>query len=365
MPAAPDLLSLRRVAKNYGPHVAVRDVSLEIAPGRFVTLLGPSGSGKTTLLMMIAGFVTPSAGSIHLGERDITQLAPEKRDFGMVFQGYALFPHLTVAENIAFPLRLRKVPAATIGREVERMLELVQLPSLGGRLPRQLSGGQQQRVALARALVFKPKLLLLDEPLSALDKKLRAGLQEELRELHQRLGTTFIFVTHDQDEALSMSDEVVVVNHGRIVQQGTPKTLYQQPASHFVADFLGRSNFISTRATGFAHGVATLATQAAPLRQAMVNAPAQGAPVLLALRPEKIALSAEEPTHAANRLVGTVHSAAYQGAETHVRVDTALGSMQVVVASWLTTMEPQPGASVWLAWAEDAAVVVQDDRAAG
>jgi ABC-type Fe3+/spermidine/putrescine transport system ATPase subunit len=231
------------VTKRFDDVTAVDDISLEVEAGRFLTLLGPSGSGKTTLLMMMAGFVQPTAGSIFAGAHDITHVPPERREFGMVFQGYALFPNMTVAQNIAFALKIRKWDKAAVSREVERMLDTVRLTALGGRLPRELSGGQQQRVALARALIFKPKVLLLDEPLSALDKKLRAGLQEELRDLHQRLGTTFIFVTHDQDEALSMSDEIVIINRGRIVQRGSPKDLYDRPASHFVADFLGRSTY--------------------------------------------------------------------------------------------------------------------------
>ncbi|MBV8650548.1 MAG: ABC transporter ATP-binding protein, partial [Alphaproteobacteria bacterium] len=243
-------LSVEHLTKRYGAIVAVDDVSLEVERGTFLTLLGPSGSGKTTILMAIAGFVEPTSGEIRSGERIITHLPPEKRNFGMVFQGYALFPHMSVGENVAFPLKVRGRPRAETNAMVKSALDLVQLGHLKDRLPGQLSGGQQQRVALARALVFDPDILLLDEPLSALDKKLRADLQIELKALHQRVGKTFIYVTHDQDEALSMSDEIVILRHGRIVQQGSPNALYEAPRTHFVADFLGKSNFLAGRVGG-------------------------------------------------------------------------------------------------------------------
>ncbi|HWD17367.1 MAG TPA: ABC transporter ATP-binding protein [Casimicrobiaceae bacterium] len=361
----PVAVRLQQVAKRYGDHLAVDDVSLDIEEGRFVTLLGPSGSGKTTLLMMIAGFVQPTAGRIFAGTRDITHLAPERREFGMVFQGYALFPNMTVAENIAFALTIRRVDKATIAREVERMLDTVRLTSLGGRFPRELSGGQQQRVALARALIFHPKVLLLDEPLSALDKKLRAGLQEELRDLHRRLGTTFVFVTHDQDEALSMSDEIVIVNRGRIVQRGSPKTLYDRPASHFVADFLGRSNFVDgTIATvtdeSIAYRVGEHRFEQAIAPGTAVDGVAQK--VLIGLRPEKIALSVTQPPGGDNHLRAEVTKATYEGTDYHVRVATDIGDMQVMVPAWRSVFEPAPGERVWLAWPKDASVIVRDDR---
>ena len=222
-------LVLRNLSKHYGRLAAVDDVSLSIPRGQFLTLLGPSGSGKTTLLMVIAGFVEPSAGEVVLDDRPITHVPPEKRNFGMVFQGYALFPHLTVLDNVAFPLRVRGIAKAEIGERVRTALDLVRLAHLRDRLPRQLSGGQQQRVALARALVFAPHVLLLDEPLSALDKKLRAELQWELKALHRRVGTTFIYVTHDQDEALSMSDQIAIIREGRLIQTGAPRSLYERP----------------------------------------------------------------------------------------------------------------------------------------
>ena len=240
-------LEVNDLRKSYGHAVALDDVTFALAPGEFLTLLGPSGSGKTTTLMAVAGFVQTDAGSIKLDGRDLTRLPPERRDFGIVFQGYALFPHMTVAENVAFPLQVRGVSSAERRSRVRAALDRVKLTSFSDRKPRELSGGQQQRVALARALVYEPRLLLLDEPLSALDRKLRAELQWELRSLHRDLGVSFLYVTHDQEEALTMSDRVAVFDRGRIVQCGTPDTLFERPATRFVADFFGKSNFFPAR----------------------------------------------------------------------------------------------------------------------
>ncbi|KPF70832.1 hypothetical protein IP69_08800 [Bosea sp. AAP35] len=357
-------ITLEHVTKSYGRHLAVDDVSLDIPAGRFVTLLGPSGSGKTTLLMMIAGFARATAGRILAGGRDITNEPPERREFGMVFQGYALFPNMTVAENLAFPLKIRGVARETVAQEVKRMLELVHLQSLGGRYPRELSGGQQQRVALARALIFNPKVLLLDESLSALDKKLRAGLQEELRDLHARLGTTFVFVTHDQEEALSMSDEIVIINHGRIVQSGAPKALYNGPRTRFVADFLGRANFIEGTVSSVSGQDFSYAAGGQSLRQALPTgapAPGLGGTVSLALRPEKLQVLGE-PVPAANAVPAEIIRVTYEGADYHIRATTPLGPMQAIVPSGMGAAEPAPGDNVWLSWNEDAAVVLADDR---
>jgi putative spermidine/putrescine transport system ATP-binding protein len=357
-------IRLEHLTKRYGTHLAADDVCLDIPAGRFVTLLGPSGSGKTTLLMIIAGFVRPTHGRIVVGGRDITDDPPERRAFGMVFQGYALFPHLTVAENLAFPLKLRKLPRARIDEEVRRMLDVVHLPQLGHRYPRELSGGQQQRVALARALIFNPKVLLLDESLSALDKKLRAGLQEELRDLHARLGTTFVFVTHDQEEALSMSDEIVIVNHGRIVQAGAPRALYDGPRTRFVADFLGRANFLegtvaSSTETGIAYEAGGLAFRQA--RRPGDPARLPGEAILVGLRPEKLRLSSEAPDGALNRAPAEITLVTFEGADHHVRLKTPLGPMQAVVASD-AGIQPTRGDTVWISWDEAASVVLRDDR---
>ncbi len=233
------ILELRNVSKEYGPHIAVADLSLQLAKGEFLSLLGPSGSGKTTTLMMIAGLLQPNTGDILLEQRPITPLPPYKRNIGVVFQNYALFPHMTVARNIAFPLTMRSVGREEIAMRVSRVLRLVGLPDYGGRYPRQLSGGQQQRVALARAMVFEPPILLMDEPLGALDKKLREQMQLEIKRLHEELGMSIIYVTHDQEEALVMSDRIAVFNLGRLQQIGTPTQLYERPATRFVAEFIG------------------------------------------------------------------------------------------------------------------------------
>ena len=236
---------LNGLGKRYGDFHAVREVSLTIADGEFLVLLGPSGCGKTTTLRMIAGFIEPTAGHVRLGGSDVTLLPPWKRNAGMVFQSYALFPHLTVAQNVAFGLEMRKLPRADIDRRVEEALALVRLGGYGGRLPRQLSGGQQQRVALARALAIRPDVLLLDEPLSNLDAKLRQEVRVEIRELQRQLGLTTVMVTHDQEEALTMADRLVVMNEGSVRQVGSQRDLYERPADRFVAGFVGRSTFLA------------------------------------------------------------------------------------------------------------------------
>jgi putative spermidine/putrescine transport system ATP-binding protein len=365
MSATGHALTLRGLTKRYGSFAAVQDVSLRVERGEFLTLLGPSGSGKTTILMCIAGFVAPSAGAILLDGRDITALPPERRDFGMVFQGYALFPHMTVAENVAFPLRVRRLSAAEREAKVRAALDLVQLQGFAGRLPRQLSGGQQQRVALARALVFDPALLLLDEPLSALDKKLRAELQEELKALHRRVGRTFVNVTHDQEEALSLSDRVAILNHGKLVQEGAPSALYEHPRTRFVADFLGKSNFLhgvvgESIPGGFAIGAgATRIMQAVEENQR----PAHGSKVLLSLRPEKIALLAEDEA-ADNVVQGRIGAWSYLGAGFALKVETAdFGPLRVALPTWKAPIAPAEGLPVRLGWSAGASVPVVEDVA--
>jgi putative spermidine/putrescine transport system ATP-binding protein len=237
-------IHIQGLTKKYGSLYALDRVDLEIESGEFLTLLGPSGSGKTTLLMAIAGFNRPDAGSIKFGDREVILMPPHKRDVGMVFQSYALFPHMSVADNIAFPLKLRGVAAGECQERVSEALETVQLSGLGERGIDQLSGGQRQRVALARAFVFRPRILLMDEPLSALDKKLRERMQIELKYLHRKLGVTTVYVTHDQREALTMSDRIAVINHGRLAQVDTPEAIYNRPANAFVADFIGESTML-------------------------------------------------------------------------------------------------------------------------
>src|SRR5687767_2754599 len=246
--AKDDYVQFVAVQKTYdGESLVVKNLDLNIRAGEFVTLLGPSGSGKTTTLMMLAGFEIPTAGEIYVDEDPIASVPPYRRNIGMVFQNYALFPHMTVGENIAFPLQMRRMSRAEITRQTTAVLQLVGLPGYEGRYPRQLSGGQQQRVAVARALVFNPRVLLMDEPLGALDKQLREHLQLEIKALHDQLGVTIIYVTHDQEEALVMSDRIAVMNDGRIEQCGPPTELYDEPSTRFVATFIGESNFIDGR----------------------------------------------------------------------------------------------------------------------
>jgi putative spermidine/putrescine transport system ATP-binding protein len=273
-------IAIRGVEKRYGAHYALAGVDLDVAPGEFLTLLGPSGSGKTTLLNVLSGFVRPDAGSVSIGGVDVTRTPPHKRDLAMVFQNYALFPHMTVARNVAYPLKMRRVPKPETERRVAEALDFVQLGHLADRAPDQLSGGQRQRVALARAIVFDPRILLMDEPLSALDKQLREQMQFEIRALHDRLGITTVYVTHDQREALTMSDRVAVLNHGRIEQLDTPHALYDRPRTLFVADFIGESVHIDlARRDG--------ALWIGEARVAGAQDPGGPRPVLV-LRPEKL-----------------------------------------------------------------------------
>ncbi len=285
------------ISKHYGSLAAVDCVSIDVAAGEFLSLLGPSGSGKTTLLMMIAGFERPSGGTIAVGGRDVTGVAPNKRDVGMVFQKYALFPHMTIRENIAFPLKMRRLSRNTINDKVDQALSLVRLEGYGDRLPRQLSGGQQQRIAVARALVFEPPVLLMDEPLGALDKKLREQMQIEIKSIQERLGVTVIYVTHDQEEALTMSDRVAVMNDGKLAQIGTPIELYQSPASPIVADFIGKMNFLMVEFVGVDDEslhlrVADERTVRLPLREERRRPGVQpGDRLRLAFRPERLTLA--------------------------------------------------------------------------
>ncbi|MCW1750221.1 ABC transporter ATP-binding protein [Rhizobium sp. 6AS6] len=250
-------ITLHELQKHYGRQMAVDNVSLSISPGEFISLLGPSGSGKTTTLMMIAGFTMPDSGQVLVDDNDITRLPPHRRELGVIFQNYALFPHMTVFENVAYPLRMRRVAKAEIETRVRRVLDQVDLSTLGSRYPHQMSGGQQQRVAIARALVFDPPVLLLDEPLGALDKKLREHLRNEIKTLHKELGKTMVYVTHDQDEALAMSDRVAVMHEGRIRQVSAPRDIYRRPADLFVASFVGDVNLIPVQiVSGAVHGPA-------------------------------------------------------------------------------------------------------------
>ncbi|MFD0860454.1 ABC transporter ATP-binding protein [Roseovarius aquimarinus] len=299
-------ITVRGVTKTYGRVHALDDVSLDVKSGEFLTLLGPSGSGKTTLLMVLAGFTRPDRGSLRFGEDEMIRTAPHLRGVGMVFQNYALFPHMTVAGNVGYPLRLRGVPKAEQAERIERALELVQLGGYGARGIEQLSGGQKQRVALARSIVFEPRILLMDEPLSALDKKLRDRMQIELRHLHEQLGMTTVYVTHDQREALTMSDRIAVVNHGRIMQLATPQQLYDRPENKFVADFIGDSTFLAVTRDG--QGV-----RYGGARLQMDGAVPAGDDLLLMIRPERVRLLDGEAPEGTNVLDATVTELVYQG----------------------------------------------------
>jgi putative spermidine/putrescine transport system ATP-binding protein len=315
-------ITVRALRKTYGPVRALDDVDLDVLAGEFLTLLGPSGSGKTTLLMVLAGFIRPDEGSLKFGGDEVVRLAPHKRDIGMVFQNYALFPHMDVAANIAYPLKLRGVSGTELERRVTAALATVQLEGYGSRRIDQLSGGQRQRVALARAIVFEPRIVLMDEPLSALDKQLRERMQIELRHLHDKLGTTTIYVTHDQREALTMSDRIAVINGGSIMQLDTPRAIYDQPANRFVAEFIGESSFLPVQRDG-----QTWRCAGQPLQVAENNAPS--GPAVLMLRPERLRILNEaggEPEADLNVLPARVTAVIYQGDSFLLQATLADGS---------------------------------------
>ena len=342
-------IRLDRVSKRFDDVVAVDDVSLAIEPGRFFALLGPSGCGKTTTLRMIGGFEEPDAGTIFLGERPVTGLPPYRRDVNTVFQSYALFPHLSIFENVAFGLRRRKAPRREIEGRVNEMLALVELEGLGKRRPGQLSGGQQQRVALARALVNSPRVLLLDEPLGALDLKLRKQMQLFLKRIQHDIGITFVHVTHDQEEAMTMADAIAVMNRGRIEQLGTPAELYERPRTRFAAGFLGVSNLLA----GTVAGERTVRVDGAGDVRVAAEVPREGARIAVGVRPEKLRLDGT----GANTIRGTVAERAYTGVSTQYVVDTPAGSMTVFVQSSGDAVE---GDAVTLGWDPESTFVVEE-----
>jgi putative spermidine/putrescine transport system ATP-binding protein len=349
-------LQLNGLTKTYGDFAAVAGVDLDIAQGELVVLLGPSGCGKTTTLRMIAGFVPPTAGEIRLGGNDITREPPWKRNTGLVFQSYALFPHLSVADNVAFGLRMRKLSQDRIAAKLKEALRLVRLEGLAERLPRELSGGQQQRVALARALVIEPDILLLDEPLSNLDAKLRHEVRVEIRELQKKLGLTTVMVTHDQEEALTMADRLVVMSHGQVQQVGSQRELYESPANAFVAGFVGRTNFLHGRveAPGVFRSESGLAIRCD--QSASANART------LALRPERLSLAAAPGSGADNSFPGTVEFASYLGGilEYYVRL-TPKDRLMVQAPNKFADAAYAVGDSVHLTWPAQASLVLADD----
>ena len=321
-------VAFERVQKSYdGVTLVVKDLNLTIGKGEFLTMLGPSGSGKTTCLMMLAGFETATHGEIRLDGRPINNIPPHKRGIGMVFQNYALFPHMTVAENLAFPLQVRKLGRAEIEAKVKRALEMVQMHSgeFAGRRPAQLSGGQQQRVALARALVFEPELVLMDEPLGALDKQLREHMQFEIKHIHERLGVTVVYVTHDQTEALTMSDRIAVFNDGIIQQLAPPEDLYERPENAFVAGFIGENNRFRGRIEAVEGEIATVQIgRGRRVRALAVNCGGAGADTTLSIRPERVLLNgASQGAEAADGLTGRVLELIYLGDHIRCRMDVA------------------------------------------
>jgi spermidine/putrescine transport system ATP-binding protein len=339
------MISLRHLTKRFAAFTAVDDVSLDIRAAEFLTLLGPSGCGKTTLLRMIAGFERPDAGSVLLAGHDVTPLPPYRRDVNQVFQSYALFPHLSVRDNIAFGLRMRRLPRATIETKVAAAVDLVSLAGMESRKPHQLSGGQRQRVALARALVCEPKVLLLDEPLAALDAKLRRSMQVELKRLQHRVGITFVFVTHDQEEALTMSDRIAVMNHGRIEQVGDVAAVYHQPRTAFVAAFLGHANLLPGRVIARdARGVRVALADATALH---VNGNDGREEVLLSIRPEKITVS-RTPLKVENVLEVEVIETIFKGAFNQVLLRTAGGvELTALMANVANESPPRQGERVF------------------
>ena len=341
------------ITKSFGTFKALDDITLTIRPGEFLTLLGPSGSGKTTFLMILAGFEAPTAGRLRLDGVDVTNSPAEARAFGMVFQGYALFPHLTVAQNIAFPLQVQRRSAADIRARTAQMIAMVGLDGHAHKRPSALSGGQQQRVALARALAYEPPVLLLDEPFSALDRNLRGQMQDELRRLHAQTGTTFVFVTHDQSEALALSTRVAIFDHGRLQQVATPREVYDQPASRFVAEFLGDINILP-----LSDVVQDGACASGTFEGTRLRAPAVANATNLAIRPEHMVLATVPPV-AAQALPAQVTDLVYQGAETRLALRTG-GAHDLTITLQTRLLPPGivPGTQVWVSWPDDSGVML-------
>ena len=371
-PAAGDrpALVLRALTKHFGSAVAVDGIDLDVRPGEFLTLLGPSGSGKTTTLRIVAGFMAPTSGSIEIDGSDMTRVPPHRRDVGMVFQNYALFPHMTAAENVAFPLRMRRRPGAEIKKRVGEALDLVKLGSFGDRYPRQLSGGQQQRIALARAVVFEPRLLLMDEPLGALDRKLRESLQLEIIRVSRELGATVLYVTHDQEEALVMSDRIAIFSMGRIEQLGSGADLYDRPASLFVADFIGESNILRGRyeVDGGAGGWMTRDETRWRVGAASAGRSdvASGAAAALVVRPERMRVLADGATpDGLNTADATVDEVLYLGPDIKYQLALPWGQrISIREPRELDARELERGERVRIGWKVEDGLLVADPASA-
>ncbi|OWO89574.1 spermidine/putrescine ABC transporter ATP-binding protein [Rhizobium esperanzae] len=350
-------IEMKAVSKNYGLVTALHPIDLAVKKGEFLTLLGPSGSGKTTLLNMIAGAIEPTSGSIILAGRDITRLPPRDRGIGMVFQNYALMPHMTVYENVAYPLRVRRQPAGVIRSKVQDALERVGLRGFEDRKPRQLSGGQQQRVGIARCIVYSPAIIMMDEPLGALDKNLREQMQGEIKRLHDDIGATIIYVTHDQEEALNMSDRICLMNMGQISQLGTPDDLYFQPQNRFVAEFIGESNLIEGRVSG--HGKMTIAGDQSI--RVPSGVPLQATELLVMVRPEKVRICGPDEivVEGCDVLMGKIASSSFIGGMTRVTVVTDNGmTITSKLVSARADKRPETGATVRVSWSSSDLVVL-------
>jgi len=353
-------IRIDKVTKRFGATAAVNNVSLQIGRGEFFSLLGPSGCGKTTLLRMIGGFAFPDEGAIALDGEDITALPPNRRPTNMVFQSYAIFPHLNVRDNIAYGLRVERLAAAERNARVDEALALIRLSGYGDRRAQELSGGERQRVALARALVKRPKVLLLDEPLGALDKRLREAMQIELRQIQRDVGITFIFVTHDQEEALSMSGRVAVMEKGRVLQVADPKTLYDKPVSRAVADFIGTMNFFPGRVTDISDGKAVVETAAVGRMEVSLDGGGRfssGANVLIAIRPEKLLLTPEQPNRPS--VQGRILAASYLGDRSQIQVSIPGTDAPIAVVAQ-TSMPFHTGDMAYVSWGAGAPIVLPE-----
>ena len=357
-------ITLTSVTKQFGDTVAVDDVSLQIESGEFFSLLGPSGCGKTTTLRIIGGFVYPTTGEVHINDELMAETPPYRRPVNTVFQNYALFPHKTVAQNIAFGLQMKKASKSEISDAVERSLDLIQLPGYADRKPSELSGGERQRVALARALINEPTILLLDEPLSALDLKLRKQMQSELKALQRKVGITFVYVTHDQGEALALSDRIAVMNGGKILQVGTPAEIYDSPQSRFVADFIGTSNFLEGTLISENEVALTIEPSSKIVCAPTSNIPLN-TPVTVAIRPERIDLKTTPTADAVNLLQGTIQDESYLGTTLQYTVQTDYPTPLIAHQQNTGTKDThrfQRGDTVYLQWAPENAIVLKTEE---
>ena len=361
------IISIKNVVKVFGPVRAVNNANIDVMQGEFFSLLGPSGCGKTTLLRMLAGFELPTEGSVEIDGQDVTLSPPNHRPVNMVFQNYAIFPHLNVAANIAFGMRKSGLSKQELAERIDEMLELIKLPGYGERGANELSGGQRQRVALARALIKRPKVLLLDEPLGALDKKLREQMQIELRTLQQHVGITFVFVTHDQEEALTLSDRIAVMNQGDIIEVSTPGLLYERPSSRFVADFIGTMNFFECQLIDSSDGNTIGHSDLLGPIKIACSKPSEikNGKFTLAIRPEKLNISFEQPNQPDNVVAGTLGPSAYLGDRSHFYIYIKGREKPISVA--LQNLTDTSGQSytkdrkVWLTWTPDAAILLPQE----